>query len=1114
METREAQSRVSSLGGNREHLQGGFSSSLSSSRSFPALSSLSSSPAAGCARSALKRQESDREFLSGGAETLFFSLPLASSSDPSCDLDIAEFNPEGSAPSGGSLDASSSASSANASLFTSILSFPSGLLSAVSPHWYGRPSLAPAPPGGPAAGGAAGEALRAAAASSLSASPPAAREGRDGGSAEVKVSAAAQPPQPFFVLNAPSLPFFSSPSPVPQSRSGEGGRSPASSAGGAQAAAASGAVPRETSGAPALSSSQRLAGGDNASSSSWEVEEKDSLGEEITANEEASECIVFPHAPATPAPEHLLPTPTPAGTASAGPEGGPGPGGLPVCEPVAPPSSSAPLPLSHLSSSPRMLAAEAATAQPDEGDCQESRGLSCASPCPFTFSPSLRLSGRCGRCSSAGAQWGRKETGDAIDVSCVDTSLCLSCALTFLTSLSIEERAVGANAETVYGPRDPLQGVAAPGGPAAATPTAVGPGAGTLGLAAPLQAVPGGGPAAPAAPAGSPLRSSLPRHVVCLSGPETQLLLEEACGGRRERQLWGGAQRGGGRGDAARAIENFLFLLRALEVSAPSERSEEQKQFLRLLRDGQASLSSFRMEPRMEGKHADAGALSESHDEAMALHELLPPSSALSPALSGYKQQAEDAGERWRFIVGYEDACVLCFSQVADKRVPPGATTALQALGLEGARGVAAKDGAAGECRAGNSRMRETALVAMLHRVFPFLFPGAAARDRERRRRLDEGRSARDGSEALASEALASKALRDGESLGADVRVLGRMPPRGAEAGERAVGALAARSEAAGRKSRRVFFRRAAGGGAGAARREDEAAGRAGRAGRGAEGGLSADPGEGGMRRFRGPFAANGASGANEKSARRARRLLGAGGAAGGLRKAMGRGAGAAKKRKRRGVSYAQFLFPSHIMYDPYALDNMRFQQGRHQTVMRMAGSSVSVIPYFPPQQLKEELNQQFHKMHPSVHPSMTLSKLRSLKQDMFSLIEQEEQLDVSTVASAWVYFERLVQMGAVDKSMRKLYAGACLILAFKFNQNGEPNVVQRLCGLLTHGDRQRGLASQSLSQAEFTVFGLLGFSLQLSIEHVLPHILHYLESKDTTFEEVYGSPETAFFSA
>eukprot|EP00922_Rhytidocystis_sp_ex-Travisia-forbesii_P019335 GHVS01028653.1.p2 GENE.GHVS01028653.1~~GHVS01028653.1.p2 ORF type:complete len:122 (+),score=15.78 GHVS01028653.1:1139-1504(+) len=47
--------------------------------------------------------------------------------------------------------------------------------------------------------------------------------------------------------------------------------------------------------------------------------------------------------------------------------------------------------------------------------------------------------------------------------------------------------------------------------------------------------------------------------------------------------------------------------------------------------------------------------------------------------------------------------------------------------------------------------------------------------------------------------------------------------------------------------------------------------------------------------------------------------------------------------------------------------------------------------------------------------------------------------------------------------------------------------------------------------EAEFNVFMLLDFSLQLKLEHVLPHIRQYLEAKDVSFDEMYGTSEEAF---
>mmetsp|Transcript_20087 Transcript_20087/g.47121 ORF Transcript_20087/g.47121 Transcript_20087/m.47121 type:complete len:964 (+) Transcript_20087:1-2892(+) len=69
--------------------------------------------------------------------------------------------------------------------------------------------------------------------------------------------------------------------------------------------------------------------------------------------------------------------------------------------------------------------------------------------------------------------------------------------------------------------------------------------------------------------------------------------------------------------------------------------------------------------------------------------------------------------------------------------------------------------------------------------------------------------------------------------------------------------------------------------------------------------------------------------------------------------------------------------------------------------------------------------------------PSLTLSKIRSLKQQALAAAVRAK-LEISTVALAIVYFERLCLDCRVDKSNRRLSFSACLLLAIKIN---EPHV-------------------------------------------------------------------------
>ena len=210
--------------------------------------------------------------------------------------------------------------------------------------------------------------------------------------------------------------------------------------------------------------------------------------------------------------------------------------------------------------------------------------------------------------------------------------------------------------------------------------------------------------------------------------------------------------------------------------------------------------------------------------------------------------------------------------------------------------------------------------------------------------------------------------------------------------------------------------------------------------------------------------------------------------------------------------------------YVPGFLDDPEMRQGRHRHVMigdRVIGCVVSsTIQFVKPAELKADLNKQFrerfdgweppqsqHKyigakiidgvytlLDPNegggeeevirMPPSLTLSKIRSAKQRIMLAAIHDAHLEVSTVALAFVYFERLCLDCRVDKSNRRLSFAACLLLAAKINESK--------ITLLVHSEDEERTGLRSLilpTKDASTIFAsLLGFFTQdwgLSLKHL-----------------------------
>ncbi|CAM5095597.1 unnamed protein product [Natator depressus] len=168
--------------------------------------------------------------------------------------------------------------------------------------------------------------------------------------------------------------------------------------------------------------------------------------------------------------------------------------------------------------------------------------------------------------------------------------------------------------------------------------------------------------------------------------------------------------------------------------------------------------------------------------------------------------------------------------------------------------------------------------------------------------------------------------------------------------------------------------------------------------------------------------------------------------------------------------------------YNPNLLDDPQWPCGKHKRVLIFASYMTTVIEYVKPSDLKKDMNETFKEKFP--HIKLTLSKIRSLKREMRNLSE-ECNLEPVTVSMAYVYFEKLVLQGKLNKQNRKLCAGACVLLAAKISSDLRKHEVKHLLDKLEERFR---FNRRDLIGFEFTVLVALELVLYLPENQVLPH--------------------------
>ncbi|KAJ1332197.1 hypothetical protein BSLG_009013 [Batrachochytrium salamandrivorans] len=136
------------------------------------------------------------------------------------------------------------------------------------------------------------------------------------------------------------------------------------------------------------------------------------------------------------------------------------------------------------------------------------------------------------------------------------------------------------------------------------------------------------------------------------------------------------------------------------------------------------------------------------------------------------------------------------------------------------------------------------------------------------------------------------------------------------------------------------------------------------------------------------------------------------------------------------------------------------------------------------PSEIQRELNEHFKETHPGIDSTITLSQIRGLKKSLLE-VAQIQDLELSSVATAYVYFEKLVIKNVINKANRKVMGAVCLLLAVKINDPKEVNYAN----LLETVDKVLDVSPKDVYNLEFHVYAALSFTLFLPLWEVLPHL-------------------------
>ncbi|CAG9531063.1 unnamed protein product [Cercopithifilaria johnstoni] len=165
--------------------------------------------------------------------------------------------------------------------------------------------------------------------------------------------------------------------------------------------------------------------------------------------------------------------------------------------------------------------------------------------------------------------------------------------------------------------------------------------------------------------------------------------------------------------------------------------------------------------------------------------------------------------------------------------------------------------------------------------------------------------------------------------------------------------------------------------------------------------------------------------------------------------------------------------------YDPNFIAN--FDSRAQKTVMKFNGYVSIVMHYQPDDEMKRLVNEAFRSRFPHVHVSF--SKIKSIKRELHQ-IAVACNLEHTTTAHAYVFYEKVLLKGLVCKMNRKLVAGAALLIAAKITDFGSMCVSD----VVNYLESSLRTNRKELLRYEIPLCAALGFNLRVPVLELLPH--------------------------